>query len=103
MSTAPKKNHPSSAAANQDYLPANTFEGKFVNMNGDKLLMTNENGKEFSHTLAKDAKLTCDGAVCRAEDLKVGNTIRVSTRKDDHTVATFVESLDKQAAFAKCL
>ena len=31
-----------------------------------------------------------------------GSKIRVTTKKDDRTVATIIESLDKHAEFAKC-
>ena len=79
-----------------------TFDGKVVSMTGDKLVMSNKEGKECSHTLAKDAKLTRDGTVCKAADLKAGNKIRVTTKKDDRSVATGIESLDKHAEFAKC-
>ena len=38
-----------------------TFDGKVVSMTGDKLVVANKEGKQCSHTLAKDAKLTRDG------------------------------------------
>jgi hypothetical protein len=79
-----------------------TFDGKIVSMTGDKLVVANKEGKQCSHTLAKDAKLTRDGTKCNAADLKAGNKIRVTTKKDDHNVATAIESLDKHAEFAKC-
>ena len=78
------------------------FEGKVVSMTGDKLVMTNKEGEEYTHTLAKDATVTCDGAVCKAEDIKAGRKIRVTTPKNDRKVATSIESLDKYAEFAKC-
>ena len=78
------------------------FEGKVVSITGDKLVMTNKEGKEYSHTLAKDAKLTCDGSACKTDDLKAGRRIRVITKKDDRNVATSIEALDKHAEFAKC-
>ena len=79
-----------------------TFDGKVVSMIGDKLVMSNNEGKECSHTLAKDAKLTRDGAKCNAADVKVGGKARVTTKKDDRNVAIGIESLDKHAEFAKC-
>ena len=71
-------------------------------MTGSKLVMANKEGKECSHTLAKDAKLTCDGTVCKAEDLKAGSKIRVTTKKDDRNVATGIECLEKHAEFGHC-
>jgi hypothetical protein len=47
-------------------------------------------------------QVTRDGTVCKAEDLKAGNKIRVTTKKDDRHIATGIESLDKHAEFAKC-
>ncbi len=42
--------------------------------------------------MAKDAKVTCDGKAGKAADLKAGTDVRLTTRKDDKTVATAVES-----------
>jgi len=81
---------------------ATTFDGKVVSISGSMLVMTNNEGKECSHTLATDAAISCDGAVCKVEDLKVGSTIRVTTRPDDRNVATGIESLDKNAEFTEC-
>ena len=81
---------------------SNTFEGKVVSVTGNKLVMTNRVGKEYSHTLAMDATLTCDGAVCKAGDLKAGSRIRVTTNKDASNVATCVESLDENDEFEMC-
>ena len=39
-----------------------------------------------------NAKVTCDGQANTATDLKAGTHIRVTTHKDDKTVATAVES-----------
>jgi hypothetical protein len=64
--------------------------------------MKNMEGKEYTHTLTKDAKLTCDGTTCTPEAMNAGKRIRVTTHKDDHTVATCVESLNKNAEFAHC-
>lgn len=95
------KHDPQSAAAPKKVIFSNMFEGKVVSMTGDKLVMASRDGKEFSHTLAKDAELTCDGTVCKTEDLKAGRKIRVTTKKDDRNVATGIESLDKNAEFAE--
>lgn len=78
----------------------NVFEGTVVRLADNKLVMKNKEGKEYTHTLIKDAKLTCDGTVCTPEDMKAGKRIRVTTNKDDHTVATRIESLNKNTEFA---
>jgi len=96
-----KKAAPRNAAESKSGTDRNTFEGKIVSITGDKLVMANKEGKEYSHTLAKDARLTCDGTDCKAEDLKAGRQIRVTTTKEDRNVATGIESLDKNAEFAQ--
>ena len=71
---------------------AKTHEGKVVNVAGDKLTTTCSEGKEHQHTVAKDAKVTCDGHTCKTSDLKVGTPVRVTTHKDDKKVATAIDS-----------
>jgi len=80
---------------------ANTHEGKVVSVKGDKLVMTDKDGKEHSHTLSADAKVTCDSKACKAEDLKPGQKIRVTTKKGDAKIAVQVEALDKNDKFEK--
>lgn len=72
--------------------PANTHEGTVVSVDGDKLTTTAMGGQEHTHTLAKDATVTHDGQAGKAKDLKTGTAVRVTTHKDDKTVATHVES-----------
>lgn len=71
---------------------AKTHHGKVVSVAGDKLTTTCNEGKQHSHTMAKDAKVTCDGQASKAGDLKPGTHVRVTTHKDDKSVATAVES-----------
>ncbi|QJW94629.1 hypothetical protein [Frigoriglobus tundricola] len=72
--------------------PATTHDGKVVSVAGDKLTTTCSQGKEHCHTMAKDAKVTCDGKASKAADLKAGTDVHVTCHKDDKTVATAVES-----------
>ena len=72
--------------------PAKTHDGKVVSMTGDKLTTTCADGTQHCHTVAKDAKVTCDGQASKAADLKVGAHVSVTTHKDDKTIATAVES-----------
>ena len=71
---------------------AKTHEGKVVSVTGDKLTTTCSEGHQHCHTMAKNAKVTCDGHASKAADLKAGTCVRVTTKKDDATVATAVES-----------
>ena len=77
-----------------------THDGTVVSITGDTLVMATADAKEHSHTLAADAKLTLDGKVCKAADLKPGAKIRVTTTGADKSVATRIEALDKNLAFA---
>lgn len=77
-----------------------THDGKVVSVTGDKLVMSNKEGKEHSHTLSKDAKVTCDAKPCKVGDLKAGMKIRVTTKGDDKQIATHVEAIDKNQIFA---
>ena len=59
----------------------NTHEGKVVKAGDGKLTMTDKDGKnEHTHDVALDAKVTCDGKACKLEDLKKGNSIKVTTK-----------------------
>lgn len=77
-----------------------THDGTVVSVTGDTLVMKSTDGKEHSHTLAADARLTLDGKVCAAADLKAGAKIRVTTKGTDKNVVTRIEALDKNLAFA---
>ena len=83
------------AASKDDESEDVTHDGKVVSVTGDKLVMSNKDGKEHSHTLSKDAKVTCDTKACKIGDLKAGLKIRVTTKSDDKKVATNVEAIDK--------
>lgn len=71
---------------------AKTHDGKVVSVAGDQLTTTCSEGKQHCHTMAKDAKVTCDGQASKAGDLKAGTHVRVTTHKDDKNVATAVDS-----------
>jgi hypothetical protein len=78
----------------------NTHDGKVVSIMGGKLVMTNKDGQEHSHSLLNDAKLTLDGKACKASDLKPGTKIRVTTQPSDPKVAIDIEAIDKNDTFA---
>jgi hypothetical protein len=77
-----------------------THDGRFVSFSGDQLKMTSKAGKEHSHTMALEAKVTRDGLTCKMTDLKAGMKIRVTTRRDNNDVAINVEAIDKHTQFA---
>ena len=81
---------------------SSSHDGKVVSITGNKLVMTNMEGKgEHTCTLTADAKVTCDGKLCKASDLKPGMRIRVTTESGDAHAATHIEALDENPDFEK--
>ncbi|CAN5615136.1 hypothetical protein BH11PLA2_BH11PLA2_51550 [soil metagenome] len=72
--------------------PTNVHEGKVDSVAGDTLNTTCSEGNKHCHTVAKDAKVTCDGKTSKVADLKAGTCVHVTTHKDDKKTATAVES-----------
>jgi len=72
---------------------ADTHEGVIVKAGEGKLTMTDKDGKnEHTHTVAADAKITCDGKECKLEDLKKGFPVKVTTKEGDKKVAVRIEA-----------
>src|SRR5262245_44362335 len=72
---------------------ANTHEGKITKVDGDKITMSDKEGKnEHTHTLAADAKVTVDGKAAKAADLKAGMSVKVTTKKDSKDTAVKVDA-----------
>ncbi|MFN0136123.1 MAG: hypothetical protein ACKVS9_08415 [Phycisphaerae bacterium] len=67
-------------------------EGKVVSVEGDKLTTTCDDGKQCCHTVAKDAKVTCDGQPSKVADLKTGTRVTVTPHATDKSIATAVTS-----------
>ncbi len=88
-------------AISKNALFANTHEGKFVSATSSKFVMTGDDGKEHSHTITDDTKVTCDKKDCKASDLKVGTKIRVTTKKSDEKAVTCIEAIVKDGDFAQ--
>lgn len=75
-------------------------EGKVVSVAGGKLVMSVD-GKEHTHNVPDSAKVTCDGKICKLDDLKPGMRIRVWTPKNDEKKAVRIDALDKNKDFQK--
>jgi hypothetical protein len=76
-----------------DAAKGNTHAGKIVSVTGNKFVMADLDGKNrHTHTLAADAKCTCNGKDCKLADLKPGTLIRVTTKADDKTVAIRIDA-----------
>src|SRR5262245_61805135 len=59
-----------------------THEGMVVSVSAGRLTMKDKAGKEHSHAVGPDAKVTIHGKPARLEDLKAGMPIRVTTEGD---------------------
>ena len=69
-------------------------EGTVVKAGDGKLTMTaKSDGKEHSHDIGKDVKITLDGKAAKLEDLKADFAITVTT--DDKGVVTMVDAKSK--------
>jgi hypothetical protein len=78
-----------------------SMDGTVVRVSADKLIMTGKEGKEHSHALAADVKVTCDGKTCAVADLKAGMRIRVTADATERQTATRIEALDNNPDFKK--
>ena len=58
-------------------------EGKVVKVADGKLTIVDKDKKEHTCTVSKDAKITCDGKVCKLADLKEGVTVKVTVPPAD--------------------
>jgi uncharacterized protein YdeI (BOF family) len=74
-------------------------DGKVVSIKGNKLVMTVVGDEEHTCTLSGDVKVTCDGKVCKASDLKPGMRIRVTSQAGNLRLASQIEALDKNLDF----
>lgn len=82
------------AAAN---VKESVLEGQLIKISGNMLMMTSKGGKEHSLRLMEDARLTLEGKVFRAAELKTGMIIRVTTLPPDHGRVSRIEVLDQIA------
>jgi hypothetical protein len=59
-----------------------THEGMVVSASAGRLTMKDKAGKEHTHAVGAEAKVTVHGKPARLEDLKPGMPIRVTTEGD---------------------
>ncbi|MBC7851890.1 MAG: hypothetical protein IAF94_00495 [Pirellulaceae bacterium] len=67
--------------AEKDDAAGDTHSGVVVSAGEGKLTMTDKDGKEHSHDITADAKISCDGKECKLEDLKKGTSIKVTMKE----------------------
>jgi hypothetical protein len=58
-------------------------DGNVVEVSGNRLTYTGEQGDEHQTTIAKDAKITCNGKKGSLADLEEGSAIRMTMCQDD--------------------
>lgn len=68
-----------------------TIDGTLVSVDNDKLTTTCSQGRKHTYTLAKGAKILCDGKSSKTSEMAPGNHVRLTVHKDDQTLATAVE------------
>jgi Cu/Ag efflux protein CusF len=70
----------------------NTHKGKVVEASGDKLTMTDMAGKnQHTHEITADTAVTCGGKKCDLSELKPGDVVTITTKKQgDNMVVTKV-------------
>jgi biopolymer transport protein ExbD len=73
-----------------------TVEGKVVKAADGKLTITDKDSKEHTFAVAADAKIECDGKVCKLEDLKKDVQVKATAKKDgDKTTIVKIDATTK--------
>src|SRR5262245_37903842 len=76
-----------------------THKGLVVSVEANKLTMSDVDGKNLhSHMIPNAAAVTCDGKVCRLQDLKKGMHVVVTTEQQgNNNVVTLIEAMKSPA------
>lgn len=75
-----------------------THQGSVISVTGKELHMRNTNGTEYTHLLAPNAMVFCDGKVCKLSDLKPGMHIWVTTLASNLKTAVNVQAQTRYVA-----
>lgn len=67
--------------------------GKIINLADGSLVTKSDVCGEQTYRLAPDIRVTRDGKLGRLEDLCLGTTVRITTRKDDESMAIEIECM----------
>lgn len=77
-------------------------DGSFVSLEGNCLMMSCGVGiMDQACTLMDGAKVSCDGTVRRAEELRAGMRIRITTSDADARKVIRIEAIDRNHGFAE--
>jgi hypothetical protein len=77
-----------------------SFDGHFVSLSGGRLVRMDSSGQQHTHLLAADTRVTCDGRVCRPNELEAGQRIRITNDSRDPKIVARVEVLNTHDRFA---
>ncbi len=73
-----------------------SHDGTVVKAGEGHLTMEAQDKKDYTHMVAKDAKITCDGKDCKLDDLKKGTKVAVTLDgKGDTAKVTKIEATTK--------
>jgi uncharacterized protein YdeI (BOF family) len=76
-------------------------DGTMVSLKGSELTIADKDGKEHQHTIAANVKVTCDGKVCTAADVKAGMRVRITMNSDAPHAVNRIEALESASEFEK--
>ncbi len=57
-----------------------------------KITVTDKDGKDHELTVAKDAKIQCDGKTCKLDEIKKGTTVTVTLNPDHKDQASEIDA-----------
>lgn len=63
-----------------------THSGKVVSISGGQLIMSDHSGKQHTHVVGSDVRVTLDGKPARLSDLKKDHFITVQMSEDDKSI-----------------
>jgi hypothetical protein len=66
-----------------------------VSSTDNTITVTDKDGKDHALTMAKDAKITCDGKDCKLADLAKGTAVTVTLNANDKTTAQQIDAKTK--------
>ena len=82
------------ADAAKEKAAGSTVTGTVAKTGDGSITVTDKEGKDHALTVAKDAKIQCDGKDCKLADLAKGTMVTV-TLNDDKTAATQIDAKTK--------
>jgi anti-sigma-K factor RskA len=83
------------ADAAKEKAAASTVTGTVAKTGADSISVTDKDGKTHELTVAKDAKIQCDGKDCKLADLTKGTMVTVTLNADNKTQADKIDAKTK--------